>query len=432
MIKTRDILILLGIAVFAVLVALFIHSTPNSKLSNVQSSLLVEESSIQFDDIRKIELLRKGEHFVFEKMDGVWVQQFPFQMLMDSSSIRAIIETVQGVQKLGTLGEKASHEVLGLGNGANAITLFDGNAKVKVSLGRKTLGGRAYAQLNDEEVVTIDHSLHRIAVEMEHRLWRDIRLFPNFAIDGMEIHRVIADDSMHLDRHDGHWKMNKPVNTRVNQELFAEWIGRLAAARVGSYVVDEPEYYKDFGLDSPSATFTTINRNGKTRTLLVGSRVSAGSQDRYAMLDGQPAVFRMTWDALSELFPRAEMFVDETGSSTSMFDVKQVVIRTEGLERTFTRDLERWVDENGIQTDNKSIRVLLNWILEDKPTSVAIAKYPRDDEQATVTLVGYDLVPLDTVRIALDASGQWILENGDNVLRIHPSESGAALTPFQH
>jgi hypothetical protein len=70
--------------------------------------------------------------------------------------------------------------------------------------------------------------------------------------------------------------------------------------------------------------------------------------------------------------------------------------------------------------------------LETKPLSVAIAPYPRDQEVATITLVGYDSVPLDTVRIALDESGQWILENGDNVLRLHPTESGEVLAPFQH
>jgi hypothetical protein len=342
----------------------------------------------------------------------------------------ALIETVQSVRKLGTLVEDTSPEMLGLGDGANSIALADGKTKIKITLGRKTLGGRAYAQLNDEEVAIIDHSLHRSAIEMEHRLWRDIRLFPHFAIDGMEINRIIADDSMHLDRHDGHWKMNKPVSTRVNHELFTEWVGRLAAARVGSYIIDEPDDYMVFGLDMPSATFTTIDRSGNTRSLLIGSRVSAGTQDRYAMVEGQPVVFRMTWDALSELFPRAEIFVNETGSSSSVFDVKQIIIRSSGTERTFTRNLERWVDENGVQADNNHIEGLLRWLLEDKPTSVAIAEYPRDAERAAVTLVGYDLLPLDTVRIALDDSGLWILENGDNVLRIHPAESGVVLEPF--
>ena len=39
-------------------------------------------------------------------------------------------------------------------------------------------------------------------------------------------------------------------------------------------------------------------------------------------------------------------------------------------------------------------------------------------------------MPLDTVRIALQEDGLWILENGDNVLRIHPEEAGEVLEPF--
>lgn len=150
------------------------------------------------------------------------------------------------------------------------------------------------------------------------------------------------------------------------------------------------------------------------------------------MLAGKPVVFRMTMDALSQLFPVPEMFVDSMGSAVSKFDVKQVIIRIDDRETKFSRKIERWVDVQGIQADGAAIESLLRWILETNPLSVAIAPYPRDQEVATITLVGYDSVPLDTVRIALDESGQWILENGDNVLRLHPSESGEAFASFQH
>ncbi len=150
------------------------------------------------------------------------------------------------------------------------------------------------------------------------------------------------------------------------------------------------------------------------------------------MIQGSHVVFRMTMDALKQLFPVPEMFIDSTGSAVSKFDVKQMVLRVGGNEFKVSRNIDRWVDENGIQTDDTMVDSLLDWILETKPVSVAISQYPRDLEVASVTLVGYDMAPLDTVRIALDASGQWILENGDNVLRLHPSESGDALAPFQH
>ena len=150
------------------------------------------------------------------------------------------------------------------------------------------------------------------------------------------------------------------------------------------------------------------------------------------MLAGIPVLFRMTMNALTQLFPVPEMFVDSTGSAVSRFDVKQVVVRVDGKELKFTREVDRWVDENGIQAENASVDSLLGWVLETKPLSVAIAQYPQDNEVASVTLIGYDMSPLDTVRIARNDSNQWILENGDNVLRLHPLESGEVLTHFQN
>ena len=77
------------------------------------------------------------------------------------------------------------------------------------------------------------------------------------------------------------------------------------------------------------------------------------------------------------------------------------------------------------------VDALLTWVLDSIPPRVVIAQYPRDVEIATITLEGYDLLPLDSVRIARDPeSGGLILENGDNVLRLHPAESLTVLSPF--
>ena len=73
---------------------------------------------------------------------------------------------------------------------------------------------------------------------------------------------------------------------------------------------------------------------------------------------------------------------------------------------------------------------LLVWLLESKPPQVSIGEYPRSQELATVTLIGYDRLPLDTVRIAQSQEGGLIVENGDNVLRLHVPESIKDLEPF--
>ena len=310
------------------------------------------------------------------------------------------------------------------------IRLSDGEHELTVHLGRKTLGGRAYAQLGESKPVVVDQSMHRRAIDADDKLWRDIRLFPDFSIDGISIERDINGERLVLEQVGGMWVMREPVSTRVDQAMLREWVGRLAAARVQSFVLDDPSDLAMFGLHDPVATFTVVDRIGTTHKMFVGGRVSAGSQDRYVMFEDRPVVCKVSWATLSPLFPSAEVFVDATGSAVSRFDIKQLTIRIGNTELVVKRDLQRWVDSNGVQADNESIEALLTWILDSKPPRVAIGNYPKQDEFATVVLSGYDLMPLDTVRIAVHQDGQWIIENGDNVLRLHHAEAGDVLDPF--
>ena len=320
--------------------------------------------------------------------------------------------------------------VVGLGNDSNWIRLSDGEYELRVHLGRKTLGGRAYAQLDESTPVVVDQSMHRLAIDADDTRWRDIRLFPDFAIDGVSIERDISGDRLLLERKNGMWTMREPVSTRVDQAMLLEWIGRLAAARIRTFVLDNPKDLAMFGLHAPVATFIVADRNGTTHNMIVGGRVSAGSQNRYVMFEDRPVVCTVSWDTLSPLFPSAEIFVDATGSAVSRFDIKQLTIRIGDSEFVVQRELQRWVDLQGVQADNEAIEALLTWILDTKPPRVSIGNYPKQDEFATVVLSGYDLMPLDTVRIALHQDGQWIIENGDNVLRLHHAEAGEVLDPF--
>jgi hypothetical protein len=267
---------------------------------------------------------------------------------------------------------------------------------------------------------------------MDHRYWRDVRLFPDFAIDGVRIEREIDGDRLLLERRNGRWEMREPVSSRVEQSVLLAWVGKLAAAKVGSFVIDEPTDLHLFGLDSPSAIFEVGDRHGNSDVVFIGGRVSAGSQDRYMMLAGRPVVFTMKWETVSQLFPLPEILIDSTGSGVSRFDAKQVTIRSKHGQVVLQRDLDRWINmsQDGTIANANEVDALLNWVLDAKPLSIAIGQYPIDQEVVTVVFAGYDLIPIDSVRIAKTLLGDWILENGDNVLRLHSAESGDALTPF--
>mgnify|MGYP001322589004 CR=1 FL=1 len=428
MISLRDIIILLCIAVVSVIGAITIDS--GSQSQNQQDIVgLFDDAILSFDSVNRISLTRSDETFVFEQTDGAWLQTLPFEMSMDPSSMQSIIQAAQGVRVLGQV-EHANLQPLDIGN-HNLIIFSDGTNEVEVQLGRKTLGGRAYASVGGKPPVVIDHSLHRIALDMDHKLWRDVRVFPNFAIDGTQIERSVEGDRMLLIREGGRWHMREPVASRVDQTVLTEWVGQIASSRVGSFISDSPNDLSLFGLQYPSASFKVKDSGGQVWNLLIGSRISAGSQDRFVMIEQQPIVFAMNWNAIEQLFPRAEQLVDSTGSDASKYDVKRLTVRGNGLEIQFEKKLDQWIQlSEGAPIPTKTVDALIQWVLESKPISIAFGPYPRLQEIMTVTMDGYDLMPMDTVRIAKTEDGQFILENGDNVLRYHVPESGTFLNNF--
>ena len=186
MILNRDIFILFIIAFASSLIALSIRDEPMAK-SNKLSQLLIQDSSIHFDAIQEIVVIKDGEQFQYKLIEGKWWQVFPYQTRMNSVSMSAIIRSVQSVQILGELPETINHSTLGLEKQTNAISLTDGNEVLNIKLGRKTLGGRAYAQVGESLPAIVDQTLHRQITDADHRLWRDVRMFPDFAIDGIRI-----------------------------------------------------------------------------------------------------------------------------------------------------------------------------------------------------------------------------------------------------
>jgi len=433
LIRTKHILILVLVAVILSSFSMWQRAfSVQSKQNKIVR--LLHEDSIDFTSIVKITLVRRDETVLFERIEGIWWQTEPFVCKMDTPSMVKLVERAQGLLQLGVIEGDVSKETLGLGKHSNSLTLATENKTISLSLGRMALGGRAYAAVDDGRPVMVSQSLHRLAIESDHRYWRDIRIFPMMSVDTQRIERRIDDDVLVLESRSGKWMIKEPVSARVHQEALVEWIGRLASVKLGSYIVDEPKDLSLFSLLSPRASLAVTSSNGETATILIGGRVSAGSQNRYVKLKNTPMVFSMNWEVLSQLFPTVEVIASPTGSGVSPFDVKRIRIATKESETILRRELETWVDETRGDklVDVEQVRALLGWVLEAHPSSVAIGPYPRKLQSATVTLEGYDRMPMDTVRIAKQVDGNLILDNGENVLRLHPPDAGEVLDPFIH
>ena len=104
MIPTRDIVILVIIAVISTAIARGC-SDYRSQETMQGSKLLAEDSMLNFGSVQTISIQRNGELLEFNHVNGEWWQVIPFSLRMDSASMRAIIRSVQGAQVLGELPE---------------------------------------------------------------------------------------------------------------------------------------------------------------------------------------------------------------------------------------------------------------------------------------------------------------------------------------
>ena len=150
------------------------------------------------------------------------------------------------------------------------------------------------------------------------------------------------------------------------------------------------------------------------------------------MIEGTPAVVRLSGDTLARLFPGAAALIDPTPCGVRPEDVKRIRIKGPAADFTLERDLDVWrcPDLDNREASPRAVANLLQQLTAARAGSIAIQPFPTELEVGFVTLVGFDLRPLATVRVAHEnESGLWALEAGDGVLRLFPKTFDVAVDP---
>ncbi len=411
--------------------------------------------ALPVDDVNRITLHRAGEEPLVFQRDGIdWLQVEPFAYTMDPYSIRQLIVLARNLQAIDSIEAESSESrgpstAAGLGLDPPLATIqYEWPAgEMTLRLGRRGVAGRAYLRRTDDSrIFVVSSDLHQRAIEMDHREWRDRRLFHDVSVQDDRILRTDGDQYLELKRDGRRWRIERPVRTRVDQQAFEDLLSVISRAQLSGFVLDRPADLAPFGLAEPVATLE-ITRGvpqdwsensvyeGRTQRLLVGQPAGAASTEHFAMIDGQPVVFRLPVTVLQSLFRPATQIAARTGSGVNSADVKTIVIRGIASEFTLQRDLERWIapDAGSVAVPAAHVEQLLSQFTQLKAPDVQFKPYPRELEVATITLFGFDQSPLDTIRIARDEERKlWAIENGDNVLRVFPDGLELKLSPADY
>jgi hypothetical protein len=413
------------------------------------------------DDIERITLRRADEPArVFERRDGRWWQTEPFAYPMEMFSIRqlalvAVLATREGAVLPVSLDETAVPDSLGLDPPRAALTYEWPGGRISVELGRLAGAGRGYLRpQGGDEVFSVEQGLHLRAIQQNPWEWRDRRLFRDVSVDADSIERnanlAAGQERLKVVRDRRMWRIVEPVSARAEPMALEQWLRGLETAQVTGFVVDQPDDLARFGLDAPPASVTLtstrrlsagaddeVTTEPVVQTVLIGNRVDATSNDRYAMIAGMPAVFRLSLEERAKLLPQLLAVVAQTASGVAPPDVKEILIQGRDDELRLELDLDQWkvASMGGRAADARAVNDLLRQLTSLRPEQIARDAFPVSDQVAVVSFFGRDGRPLDTVRIAREAvsasgggGGRWILENGDEILRYYPATVTFRLT----
>ena len=467
----RPAIVMLMLAALSAAAAFYVtrHSTDISERVRLQQRLPTVDS-ISVDRVTVITLRRHGEPELQFSRDGGgsagWVQTAPIRHPVDQFSISQLIELAKALTVLQQIDEDdlrngLSPAALGF-DPPKCILKYESPAgSHTLEFGRRGIGGRGYIRIAGRlEIYAVPQDLHERAIAHDPREWRDRTLFPGLDPDIHRIEMLSSDRSISLSRgsrsghepvpltphpdgrgsggHQGRWMLDSPVKTRAEVEAVEQLLSAMTRARHSGFVMDNPEDLSRFGLSPPAGSFSfSFSIDDSTPEappvrLLIGSRIGLNSEDRFGMVEGRDTVVRLSAPVLAALFPQLDKLIAATASGMNPADVKTLFISGPEHEFRLQRDLERWVapDQENAPVPARQVEELLNLLTTVRAPQVIIKEFPLDEQIGFVTFHGFDARPKDSVRIARDAqTGQWLLENGDGVIRVFPGSVKLPLSP---
>src|SRR5262245_20278075 len=220
---------------------------PDRKSLRAQSQRLAATAQLPVDDITRITLARAGEPpMIFERTGPNWMQMQPLEYPMDPFSMRQFATLAHEVEMAGSLSPAdlrggQTLESISLQPPAAEITFEWPGGSTTLQLGRRSVAGRAYLRVRgDEAIYIVNTKLHERALDMDPHEWRHRNIFHNVGVESSRIEWENGPSKLVLARDRKLWKMLEPAQTRVDPVGRDAYMQMLSAAKLGSFVLDQP------------------------------------------------------------------------------------------------------------------------------------------------------------------------------------------------
>lgn len=199
---------------------------------------------------------------VLTKQGQDWVQTQPVTFPLNTWSVRQLIDDAASLRYTQRF-EPATAEGKDLPT-LNRAALSPPKAVVRlqssgpkaiqhtIRLGKTTLGGRAYAMINDDPYIyLVNVALHRQVVDSKITDWRKMTLDVPTEGRARQVSLTHAGQTIQMHKTDGRWSFGPPYSGRVDSEAVANLLQALGGMYISKFVADQPEDLSVYGLDQP-------------------------------------------------------------------------------------------------------------------------------------------------------------------------------------
>jgi hypothetical protein len=443
--RTRTLAILAVLAAAAVLAWAAVRPGAGAAPAARRQSLFAEDE-IPVDRVDRLRVeLPDGRAFEFVRAADGWAQSLPFAHPADPGAVReaAVLAASLVATRMADPAamDPEARAALGLDPAMARLVISWPGGERAVELGRRTVSGRGWVRVaGQRDAASVDAALHALVLDGDLRQWRSLQVRGPGGPDVAEVevrYGASPGQRMLLRRTAGRWAMEQPVPTRADGDAVRRYLDALERAEADGFVEDSPADLAAFGLAQPERGVRLAGAGGDAGgagsapvlAVDVGAEAAQGAPERFARIDGRPAVVLLGARALAAMFPPPASLIDPRGCDAVPADVRSVEFTAAapepGAAFTVTRNRDSWdlrlPGAEPAPADAQRVRRLLTQLCEARAPAVALQRMPEELVLGEFVLRGEGGAVLARVRVGHEHEGQWALDGGEGVLRVFPA-----------
>ena len=271
-----------------------------------QGTALFSAAQLPTESVVSVRIQRPGaDEVVLHKRGQDWYQTRPVRFALNTWSTRQLVDDAAGLRYSQRFNPTSTTDNTGTPSldqaslsPAKATLVLEVDrpqpAKQTIHLGRKALGGWAYAKINDDPMVyVVNDALHTAVLDQQVAQWRKRSFDVPKQSQADRVSLSHKGQTIQMVKAAGGWSFAPPHSGRVDEDAVQELLAGMSGVSITRFIMDQPADPSVYGLDAPTTILTA--RTAAT-TGLEGDKASttrpstaADGHGTVAQLATQPA-----------------------------------------------------------------------------------------------------------------------------------------------